>query len=170
MIEQSDNAAATRLWNHVGQGPAVASFNRQVPMPATSMGSRGFWGLTITTAPDQAALMARCAAPSTLLSETFRQYGLSLLHHVLVAQAWGVSTGPPAGSVALKNGWLPRTDGWHVNSIGAVAAPAASYILAVLASDSSSIATMARQIATIEGVRGLSGPGSPPCPLCPPRA
>jgi len=44
MIEQSDDAAATRLWNHGGQGPAVGSFNRQVPMPATSMGSGGFGG------------------------------------------------------------------------------------------------------------------------------
>jgi len=33
MIEQSDNAAASRLWNQVGQGPAVTTFNRQVPMP-----------------------------------------------------------------------------------------------------------------------------------------
>jgi len=60
-----------------------------VPMPATITGAGGFWGLTLTTAPDQAALMARFAAPNALLSETFRQYGLSLLHHVVVAQAWG---------------------------------------------------------------------------------
>ncbi len=108
--------------------------------------------------------MARFAAPSTLLSETFRQYGLSLLHHVVVTRAWGVSTGPPAGTVALKNGWLPRTDGWHVNSIGAVAAPAASYVLAVLTSDSSSTATMARQIATIEGVSRIVWAGQSALP------
>jgi len=152
MIEQSDNAAASRLWNHVGRAPAVATFNRQVPMPATTMGPGGYWGLTTTTAPDQAALMARFAQPNTLLTETFRRYGLYLLHHIVSWQAWGVSAGPPAGAVALKNGWLPRTDGWHVNSIGVVANTAASYVITVLTSDSSGTATMARQIATIKGV------------------
>ncbi len=152
MIEQSDNAAATRLWNHVGQGPAVRRFNSQVPMPATTMGSVGYWGLTVTTAPDQAALMARFSQPNALLSETFRKYGLSLLHRVEADQAWGVSAGPPHGAVALKNGWLPRTDGWHVNSTGAVATTPASFVITVLTSDGSSTATMARQIATIEGV------------------
>jgi len=66
--------------------------------------------------------------------------------------------------VALKNGWLPRTDGWHVNSIGAVAAPAASYVIAVLTSDSSSTATMARQIATIEGVSRIVWTGQSALP------
>ena len=55
----------------------------------------------------------------------------------------------PAGSVALKNGWLPRTDGWHVNSIGAFA-PAGPYVLTVLTT--SSTGTEAQQIPTIEGV------------------
>jgi len=169
MIEQSDNAAASRLWNKVGQGPAVTTFNRQVPMPATTMGAGGLWGLTTTTAPDQAALMARFAQPNTLLTETFRLYGLWLLHHVVSWQAWGVSAGPPAGAVALKNGWLPRTDGWHVNSIGVVASTAASYVITVLTSDSSGTATMARQIATIQGVSrivwfGQSGRPALPAP------
>jgi len=169
MIEQSDNAAASRLWNEVGQGGAVATFNRQVPMPATTMGAGGLWGLTTTTAPDQAALLARFAAPNTLLTETFRLYGLWLLHHVVSWQAWGVSAGPPAGAVALKNGWLPRTDGWHVNSIGVVSSTAASYVITVLTSDGSGTATMARQVATIEGVSrivwfGQSGRPALPAP------
>ncbi len=169
MIEQSDNAAASRLWNEVGQGGAVTTFNRQVPMPATTMGAGGLWGLTTTTAPDQAALMARFAQPNTLLTETFRLYGLWLLHRVVSWQAWGVSAGPPAGAVALKNGWLPRTDGWHVNSIGVVASTAASYVITVLTSDGSGTATMARQVTTIEGVSrivwfGQSGRPALPAP------
>ena len=169
MIEQSDNAAASRLWNQVGQGGAVTVFNRQVPMPATTMGAGGLWGLTTTTAPDQAALMARFAQPNTLLTETFRLYGLWLLHHVVSWQAWGVSAGPPSGAVAVKNGWLPRTDGWHVNSIGVVANTAASYVITVLTSDGSGTATMARQVATIEGVSrivwfGQSGRPALPAP------
>lgn len=169
MIEQSDNAAATRLWNEVGQGPAVTTFNRQVPMPATTMGSGGLWGLTATTAPDQVGLLARFSQPNTLLTEGFRLYGLWLLHHVVAGQAWGVSAGPPTGAVALKNGWLPRTDGWHVNSIGVVASTAASYVITVLTSDGSGAATMARQVATIEGVSrivwfGQSGRPALPVP------
>jgi len=169
MIEQSDNAAATRLWNEVGQGPAVTTFNRQVPMPATTMGSGGLWGLTATTAPDQVGLLARFSQPNTLLTEGFRLYGLWLLHHVVAGQAWGVSAWPPTGAVALKNGWLPRTDGWHVNSIGVVASTAASYVITMLTSDGSGAATMARQVATIEGVSrivwfGQSGRPALPVP------
>lgn len=149
MITQSDNTAASALWNHVGQGSAVAAFNRLVPMPSTVMGTGGYWGLTTTNAPDQAALVAYFAWPNAVLNDSSRQLGLSLMHQVVAWQAWGVSAGPPPGSVALKNGWLPRTDGWHVNSIGAVT-PAGPYVITVLTS--SSTATEAQQIATIEGV------------------
>lgn len=55
MIQHSDNAAATSLWNEVGQGPAVGAFMNRVGMPSTTPGTDGLWGLTSTTSPDRYA-------------------------------------------------------------------------------------------------------------------
>jgi hypothetical protein len=85
-----------------------------------------------------------------VLSDANRAYGLSLMHAVTPSQHWGVSAGPPAGTVDLKNGWLPRTDGWHVNSIGFSTSGPFRYTIAVLTHSTS--ASMATQVATIEGV------------------
>jgi hypothetical protein len=147
MIEDSDNDAATELWDHVGQAPGVSAFDRLVPMPNTDVGPGGYWGLTDTTAPDQVALLARVAFPNGLLASRYRDLALDLMSHVTASQRWGVSAGPPAGvSVALKNGWLPRSDGWHVNSIGIVNGSGMDYLVAVLTSGDTSMSDAVSRI------------------------
>jgi hypothetical protein len=150
MIRVSDNGAATALWNHVGGGSAVARVDAVMGMTSTHPSTTGAWGLTTTTAPDNVILMNHFALANPVLSDANRAYGLALLGSVTTSQDWGVSAGPPAGTVDLKNGWLPRTDGWHVNSIGFSTSGPVRYSIAVLTHSTS--ASMSTQVATIEGV------------------
>lgn len=153
MIEFSDNNAATTLWNQVGGGPGVAAFNSGVPMPSTVPGSGGLWGLTRTTASDQVALVKDIAYPNGLLGPSQRAYEQGLMENVTPSQKWGVSGGVPAGvTVALKNGWLPVSNGWEINSIGHIFGANRDYVIAVLTSGNPS---MGYGISTIQGVSSL---------------
>lgn len=150
MIRQSDNNATTALFNHIGGRAGLQSVGNQLGMTQTTADSGGRWGLTSTTAHDQAKLMEHYARPSQQLSYSNRVYGLSQMRQVASSQDWGVSAGPPNGAVALKNGWLPRTDGWHVNSIGWQNHGKADYTIGVLTHHNPG--AMSTQISTIEGV------------------
>jgi hypothetical protein len=152
MIEQSDNDAATDMWNDVGGPSAVARYNENLGLTSTTPNDA--WGLTTTSAADQVKLVKALAYPNTTLSGQARAYGLSLMENVEPTQAWGVTGGvPPGVTVALKNGWLPLSPGdWQVNSIGFVAGAGRDYVLAVLTDDDP---TEAYGIATIEGVSRL---------------
>jgi hypothetical protein len=153
MIEQSDNNAATALWNQVGQGPGVKAFMNRVGMPSTTPGTDGLWGLTSTNAPDQVRLVRTVAYPNAVLSNASRAYVDSLMRAVTPSQKWGVSAGVAAGTtVALKNGWLPRTDGWVINSIGHVRGGSRDYVVAVLQSADPS---MSYGIATAQHISGM---------------
>ena len=133
MIQRSDNHAATTLWHLLGGASAVAAFDRLVPMPATT--PYPAWGLTTTTAADNVRLLRDFAFPNATLTPGHRADGLSLMEHVARDQRWGVTAGvAPTAVVALKNGWLPRSDParWRVNSIGWVKGAHRSYVVAVL--------------------------------------
>lgn len=150
MIRESDNAATTALFNHIGGRSGLQSAGNRLGMSQTTADPAGHWGLTVTTAHDQAKLMQHYARPSSVLSYTNRVYGLQQMRRVTSSQDWGVSAGPPKGAVALKNGWLPRTDGWHVNSIGWQNQGSADYTIGVLTHHNPG--AMNTQISTIEGV------------------
>jgi hypothetical protein len=94
------------------------------------------WGLTTTTPADQITLLRRLVEPGGPLTSAEREYALSLMENVTADQAWGVSSGVPAGvTVALKNGWLPLNDAntdWQINSIGWVSGGGRDYLLAML--------------------------------------
>lgn len=161
MIQRSDNAATSTLWNQVGRGPGVGAFMNKVGMPSTTAGPGGFWGLTSTNAPDQVRLVRTVAYRNGVLSDASRAYEHSLMRGVTASQKWGVSGGVPASAtVALKNGWVPRTDGWVINSIGHVRGGTRNYVIAVLTSDSPS---MSYGIKTIEHVSAMvwAAPATP---------
>jgi hypothetical protein len=153
MIEDSDNDAATSLWDAVGGGNGLAAYNAQAGLtsttPSACVACAGFawpgWGLSTTIPDDQLLLLKQLVVPGphSLLSVADRRYALSLLENVRPDQAWGVSGGVPVGMrVALKNGWLPldaaNTD-WQINSVGWVNGDGRDYLIAVLSTGNPSM-------------------------------
>jgi Beta-lactamase enzyme family len=144
MIENSDNDAATALWDAAGGAAGLAAYNAQAGLtgttPSPCVVCAGFpwpgWGLTTTVPDDQITLLKRIIGPSSLLTSAERSYALSLLENVAPGQAWGISGGIPAGvTVALKNGWLPLNDAdtdWQINSEGWVSGDGRDYLISVL--------------------------------------
>ena len=150
MIEFSDNAAATALWNDVDGPTAIEAFDRAIGMtdtvpsavaiiPGTSLPG---WGLTTTTARDEVTLVSKFAYPNKILTYADRMYGLGLMTKVEAGQNWGVTGGVPFGTtVALKNGWLPlpsENNLWQGNSIGWISGHGHNYVLAVLTNENPS--------------------------------
>jgi hypothetical protein len=144
MIEDSDNDAATSLWDEVGGASGIRSFNTAAGLadttPSSCVTCAGFpwpgWGLSKTTPADQLALLRTIARPNSLLTDAERAYALSLMENVTADQRWGVSGGVSAqATVALKNGWLPLDSAqrdWQVNSVGYVSGSGRDYLIAVL--------------------------------------
>ena len=144
MIEDSDNDAATSLWDEVGGASGIRSFNTSAGLadtaPSSCVNCPGFpwpgWGLSTTIPGDQLTLLRALVEPNSLLSSTERSYALSLMENVTPDQRWGVSGGVPAqATVALKNGWLPLNSAdndWQINSVGWISGSGRDYLIAVL--------------------------------------
>lgn len=144
MIEDSDNDAATALWDEVGGGRGLSAYNKSVGLthttPSGCVVCTGFpwpgWGLSTTTALDQILLLRALLQPNDQLSRAQQAFALALLERVTPSQRWGVGDGPsPLATVALKNGWLPLTsadDDWQINSIGWISGAGRDYVIAVL--------------------------------------
>jgi beta-lactamase class A len=142
MIEQSDNDSATTLWNAAGGPSAISTFNGTIGLkqttPSTCLTCPGFsgpgWELTTTTAVDQVDLLEHLITPNVQIGSSEQAYALNLMENIDPSARWGVSGGVPAGvTVALKNGWVPRSDSlWQINSVGWVDGKGRDYILAVL--------------------------------------
>ena len=144
MIEDSDNDAATSLWDEVGGASGIRSFNTSAGLadtvPSACVNCPGFpwpgWGLTTTIPGDQLTLLRTLVEPNLLLTNTERRYALSLMENVTPDQRWGVTGGVPAqATVALKNGWLPlnsASNNWQINSVGWISGSGRDYLIAVL--------------------------------------
>ncbi len=172
MIRQSDNTATTDLFNSIGKGPGLDRAAARLGMTGTYADPANHWGLTSTVPQDQTILMDHFSRATGVLSASNRSYGMTQMKSVVSSQRWGVSAGPPSGTVALKNGWLPRTDGWHVNSIGH-SSYGRDYTIGVLTHHNPG--TQSTQESTIEGVsrivwanRAAFAPAPPPPPPPPP--
>ena len=145
MIEDSDNDAATSLWDEAGEAAGIGAYNDKAGLtrttPSACVTCAGFpwpgWGLTTSVPYDQLTLLKQLITPGPrpLLADAERSYALSLMENVAPDQRWGVSGGVPAGvTVALKNGWLPLNDAntdWQVNSVGWVSGEGRDYLVAV---------------------------------------
>jgi beta-lactamase class A len=132
MITQSDNDAATALWDEAGRS-RLRRFLALAKMDQTQLGRGGYWGLTQVTAHDEMLLLELLTLPNPVLSAASRSYQLGLMSRVISSQRWGTPAGAPAGvTVHVKNGWLPDDTGWHVNSIGAFTGKGRNYLIAVL--------------------------------------
>lgn len=149
MITQSDNDAATDLWNEVGMS-RLQHFLNLAKMTQTQLGQDGYWGLTQVTAHDEMLLLQLLAQPNSVLSAASRSYELGLMAAVIPSQRWGTPAGAPSDvTVHVKNGWLPDGTGWHINSLGVFTGKDKNYLMAVL---TDSNATEQYGIDTIENV------------------
>ncbi len=110
MIRRSDNVAATRIHDDVG--------NRGLRRLAKRAGMKRFipnsiWGGSQITARDQARFFFRIRG---LVPERHRSYALGLLRRIVPGQRWGVPRADPKGwRVHFKGGWTPAGGGWRVN-------------------------------------------------------
>jgi beta-lactamase class A len=150
MITQSDNNAATALWDEAGHA-RLQHFLNLAHMSETVLDPDGYWGLTEITAHDELTLLRTLTYPNPVLSNYSRGYELGLMARVIPSQRWGTPAGAPSGvTVHVKNGWLPETvGGWKVHSIGAFSGHGRDYMMAVLTENNS---TMAYGVDTIEAV------------------
>jgi uncharacterized protein YgiM (DUF1202 family) len=135
MIQWSDNAAASALWNDLGAGNILA-YLRSIGLTHTQTEPGipvSWWGYTLTTAKDLAVLVARLYYRQ-IATPALCDYGIALMTRVVSSQSWGIKAGAPAGSwVAFKNGWYPEDAVWRVHSAGAVRTPSGkSYVISVL--------------------------------------
>jgi beta-lactamase class A len=132
MITQSNNDAATDLWNEVGLA-GMRHFLTVAGMKHTVLNDA--WGLTQETPQDEMKLLTMLTTSGHVLSGSSRQYVLWLMSKVISSQRFGTPAGVPAGvRVSVKDGWLayPTASDWHVNSLGAFLARAGYYQIAVL--------------------------------------
>jgi hypothetical protein len=181
MIEDSDNDAATSLWDEAGGAAGLSSYNAMAGLgrttPSACIVCTGFpwpgWGLTTTVPYDQLTLLKQLVVPGQhpLLSADARSYALSLMEHVSADQRWGVSGGVPDGvTVALKNGWLPLNadnTNWQVNSVGWVSGDGRDYLIAVFSTGNpteqygiDTINAISAQVwSGMRGLRGVAPPG-----------
>jgi hypothetical protein len=164
MIEDSDNDAATTLWNAAGAAGGIGAYNTAAGLtrtvPSACVSCPGFpwpgWGLTTTQPLDQLTLLRLLVRPNPLISQADRSAALRLMQNVAPSQRWGVSGGVPTRvKVALKNGWLPlkATDtDWQINSMGWISGLGRNYLIAVLTTRNP---TEAYGIDTIDGLSAM---------------
>jgi hypothetical protein len=135
MITESDNDAATDLWNDVGGVSGMQVFLNKAGMRHTELSYA--WGLTRITPQDELTLLSLLANPGKVLSSASRAYVLYLTKNVISSERWGTPAGAPKTvTVHVKNGWLPypNTNGndWHVNSLGVFTGKHINYQIVIL--------------------------------------
>jgi len=159
MITQSNNDAATALWNDVGLR-FMQHFLNLAGMKHTELNVA--WGLTRITAYDEMLLLGLLSKPNKVLDDSSRAYALNLMASVISSQRWGVPAGAPKSvTVHVKNGWLPYPGSdWEINSLGIFTTKHRTYMIAMLTYGNPS---MAYGINTIEGaaevIHALLNPG-----------
>ena len=138
MIENSDNDAASALYDDDGEASGIDAANQVFGLTETTVGTGGLWGLTTTTVNDQIRLLKQIFTSSSVLSSASREYIADLMGEVETDQQWGVPVVADSGTwYGVKNGWLPSSTEsglWEVNSIGKVTHDGQQMLIAVLSS------------------------------------
>lgn len=154
MIRWSDNGTATRVRNIVGLAPLLGV--------ARAAGMRDYtpytvWGLSRTSARDQAALFWRLRS---LFPRRHRAFALRLLRTVVEDQRWGIAEVAPRGwRLYFKGGWGRGTGA--VDHQGALLVSGRRRVAIGITTTNSG--THAAGVATLRGVaarlvRGLDRP------------
>ncbi len=135
MIENSDDDAASDLYEQAGGAPAIDAANQVFGLTQTTVGTDGLWGLTTTTVDDQIRLLRLVFTLPSVLTAQAQDYIQDLMSQVEADQQWGVPAAADDGTqFMVKNGWLPSgTSGlWEINSIGEVVHDRQRMLIAVL--------------------------------------
>ncbi len=134
MIRYSDNDSADAIWEEIGGIQGLGDFLKSKGMKPLDTADTDEWGRLEASANQVAGLMSRLVS-GRLLDPASTHVALDLLSNVDDDQAWGVKSGlPESGThVYMKDGWYPETDGWRINTAGAIQTPAATYFLAIFA-------------------------------------
>lgn len=136
MIQQSDNTAATAMFQTLGSFTGLNQVFTDLGMTQTEV-TNG-WAFTTTTASDQLKLLNTIFYHSTYLSTTSQNYIKQLMNTVASDQQWGISSG--STKFQLKNGWrLDSDDTWIVNSMGHVGASQAGYTIAIYTNENQTL-------------------------------
>jgi beta-lactamase class A len=167
MITESDNDAASALWDQIGEASGLAKANVVFGLTETTPGQDGWWGLTTTTAADQLRLLQVITNSSSPLNSSSRSYLLGLMSQVESDQRWGVpdAAGTQATEVDNKNGWMTSSaedDRWVINSIGQILEPGHDWLVVVLSDDNSTESsgiTLVQHTAdlAVQNLRGATG-------------
>jgi hypothetical protein len=100
MIRRSDNIAATRVRDIVGNG-ALVRLARRVGM--TRFTPAGSWGSSRITARDQTRFFLHIDG---FVPSRHRGYAMRLLRTIVPSQRWGIARAVPAGwTLWFKGGW-----------------------------------------------------------------
>jgi hypothetical protein len=133
MIENSNNKSATHLYDEDNGPEGIGNANSVFGLRQTTIGTDGYWGLTTTTVDDQIRLLRQVFASPSALSSASREYIRDLMSQVETDQQWGVpAAADPGTPFMVKNGWLPTSSLWEVNSIGEITHDHHHMLIAVL--------------------------------------
>ena len=123
MIENSDDDAASDLYDDAGGAEGIDQANQVFGLSETTVGTDGYWGLTSTTVDDQIRLLRLMFTRPSVLTVQSQDSVQDLMSQVEPDQQWGVPAAADDGTpFMVKNGWLPggTTGWWEINSIGEV--------------------------------------------------
>ncbi len=150
MIKRSDNAAATSVYNRVGES---ALYRLADDAGLNSFTTQPLWGLSTITAGEQARFTY---ALERYIPRRHRGYAMNLLARIVGPQRWGIPPVAPAGwKLHFKGGWSGAPS-WRVNQVMLLRRPPRRLSLAILTREQPSKGYGER---SIEGVarRLLSG-------------
>ncbi|GAC1664275.1 MAG: hypothetical protein PVS3B1_39740 [Ktedonobacteraceae bacterium] len=131
MIENSDNDAASSLYEEVGCPDGVNAYMQKIGLGELSIDPDA-WGWSLISPRTMVDLFTMLNS-GDILTEQDRSLALNLLENVESDQQVGVGdTAPPGATIALKDGWVIADDNlWAVNSSGIVTTSRDTYIISV---------------------------------------
>lgn len=136
MIENSNDAATSDLWQAIGGAHGIGIANAALKLDHTSPGKGSDWALTKTTAADQLQLLTDLTSAGALLDSARRGYELGLMADATVGQRWGVSAATSVGTAcAVQDGSLQAPRSWVINSIGIVEHDGQELLITVMSKD-----------------------------------
>ncbi len=143
MIQRSDNAAATAIFNRVGQ---EALYRVADDIGLDHFTTQPTWGLTTITAGSQARFFSRI---EEYIPKRHRRYAMHLLTKIVPSQRWGIPPVAPDGwTLHFKGGWSGAPS-WRVNQVMLLRRAPRRVAVAILTREQPS---MAYGTESIEGV------------------